>query len=222
FTKIENEDEFAQASRICEQLISVEDLGAPLPELDSAVTHPELRRAYRTAGLLRGDYPGLVQADRDPSQWLIGHIRYAVHTLAFPESSLWQKRCALYSACLAADTVTQRLFRVGPLHIDWLPADITGPGRFGLTIAPGRRDFDRSLDEDLKVLKAERIDTVVCLLSNDEFHRYGVDALLSRYEALGIEVEHLPTVDGRVPGPAELIDLIGRLSKQLRDGKNVL
>ena len=222
FTRIENEHDFAQAIQISELLIAIEDLAAPLPALNAAVTHPELRRAYRIVGLLREHYPELVHADRDPSQWLIGHIRYAVHTLSFQESNIWQKRWALYSACLAADALTQRASRVGPLRIDWLPQAITTPGRLGLTIMPGRRDYGRSLDEDLRVLMNEHIDRVICLLTDDEFHRYGVNDLLSRYSALGIEVEHLPAVDGRVPGRTELLDAVSRLSKQLKDGENVL
>lgn len=222
FAKIEGEQALIQAMRLSEQLIGMEDLSAAPPPLDALVTSFELRRAYSAVAVLRGYYPELIHTDRDPTQWLIGHIRYAVHTLGFEESTPWQKRWALYSACLAADTLTRRLSRTGPLRIDWLPQSVTRPGKLGLTIAPGRRDYGRSLDEDLKVLVRERIDAVVCLLANDEFHRYGVEDLLSRYSDIGIEVKHIPTADGRAPTHTELTNLVAWLSSQRREGKNVL
>lgn len=226
YTKIGNEDELIQAMRLTALLVGIEDLGRPLPELPAhnaqGITNPLIQRAYRHIRILRSYYPALLRADRESTQWLIGHLRYAVHTLGFDEANVWQKRWALYTACLAAQSLTRHLFNNGPLRIDWLPAETTQPGRLGMTIAPGRRDFGRSLDEDLKVIRKEGVDAVVCLLAVDEFQKYGLDDLFDRYHAVQLDVYQLPILDGRVPSRDELNALVAWLEQTLASGKRVL
>lgn len=222
FSKIHSEAELIQAQLLSEQLIAVQDLAAPLPELDASILHPALQRAYRTLIILRSFYPDLIQADRDPLQWLIAHIRYAVHTLGFEESNPWQKRWALFSACKAAEALQQRLARTGPLRIDWLPASVTLNGKLGITFLPGRRDYGRSLDDDIAVLEHENVDAVLCLISHDEFSRYGVDSLLTNYREHQLDVKHLPIVDGRVPSLEQMNEMITWLTERLNTGKKVL
>ena len=109
-TPLRDESELEQALALSDLLLSVEDLGVPLPPLDAAtVRAPHLQRAYRVAQHLRGYYPDLVKADREPNQLLIAQVRYAVHTLGFDESSDLQKRWALYAASNAAARLQRRL-----------------------------------------------------------------------------------------------------------------
>lgn len=222
FTRLDTEQDLVEAQRISEQIMAVHDLAAPLPELDPPIQNPELQRAWGTLQILRAFYPPLIHADRDPIQWLIAHIRYAVHTLGFDECTPLQKRWALYSACLAADILQRRLSRTGPLRIDWLPSQYTGPGKLGITFLPGRRDYGRSLADDLHTLHREGVNCVMCLITPDEFSRYGVDNLLNDYRENQIEVKHLPIVDGRVPSESEIQNATQWISQQLQTGHNVL
>jgi len=222
FTPIENEAELIQAQQLSDQLMDVYDLAAPLPELPLDIPHPELQRAWCSFQILRSFYPPLIQADRDPIQWLIAHIRYAVHTLGFDECSILQKRWALYSACLAAETLQRRLSRTGPLRIDWMPREYTGPGKLGITFLPGRRDYGRSLADDINLIRREGVDCVMCLITSDEFSRYGVEDLLATYREYHFDTKHLPIVDGRVPSESEIHDAIKWLSEHLSEGKNIL
>ena len=99
FTPIPDEQTLKQAVQLSNLLLEAEDLTAPLPELPPmAMTAPQLLRAYAVVRILREFYPQLIQSDGSPLQWLIGAMRYAVHTLSFDESSPFQKQWALYAA----------------------------------------------------------------------------------------------------------------------------
>ena len=181
-----------------------------------------MRRAASTLMRLRSFYPDMVQADREVTQLLIPQIRYAVHTLGFEESSPLQKRWALYSACRAAELLGRMLQHGGPLRVDWMPKAYTGKGRLGLTIVPGRRDYERSVDADLAVLREEGVKAVLCLLAHDEFERYGVVGLLDRYSEAGMDVLHVPTVDRTPPDPLSIVQSMEWLERHLELGRNVL
>ena len=84
------------------------------------ITHPELARAWETAGILRGFHADLLGSLRDPKQALIAMVRYAVHTLSFDESDVRQKRWALYTAGQAARRLTDDLRRSVQLRVDWV------------------------------------------------------------------------------------------------------
>lgn len=223
WTKIEGEAELAEAMRLSDWLLSVRDLGRE-PETGSVpeLVHPALRRAAETILKLRSFYPALIQADREPTQLLIPQIRYAVHTLSFEESSPWQKRWALYTACRAAEQLKRFLLQAGPLRVDWMPERYTGNGRLGLTIVPGRRDYMRSTDTDLQTLRREGVQAVLCLLAQDEFERYGVIDLLDSYRAQGFDVLHLPTIDRTPPSEEALQQAMGWIGEHLASGRRVL
>jgi protein-tyrosine phosphatase/nicotinamidase-related amidase len=223
WTPLEDDSELEQALALSDLLLSVEDLGVPLPALDAAVVRaPQLQRAYRTASHLRGYYPELIKKDREPNQLLIAQVRYAVHTLGFDESSALQKRWALYVASNAAARLRRRLTSTSALRIDWLPAELARPGRIGLTWLPGRRDAGRSLDEDIVRIRDEGVTAVLCLLAKDEFTRYGVDDLLERYRQAGLGTYHVPTLDGGVPSDRELKAAVSWLDSQRKDAQQVL
>ncbi|HEX2731174.1 MAG TPA: isochorismatase family protein [Polyangiaceae bacterium] len=216
FSQLQSEADLEHAFAFTDRLLEIEDLARPLTDPPDPNWSPALKRAFATVGKLRSFYPGLIQADRNPEQLHIAQIRYAVHTLSFEESSRAQKLWALYTACRAADELRQDAARERRLRVDWLPSELVVPGALGLTLLPGRKDFDRNLDEDIQSLSAQHVDAVVCLLSPEEFRRYGVDNLLDAYRRAGFDTYHQPILDGSVPSPDELdrtvshlLDLIG-------------
>ena len=223
WTKFDSEEGLVDAMRLIDWLLSARDLARePGEESVPSFQHPAFERAARTVLKLRSFYPALVRADREITQLLIPQIRYAVHTLSFDESNLWQKRAALYLACRAAELLQRMVQHAGPLRIDWMPQTYTGSGRLGLTIVPGRRDYERSLDVDLATLREQGIEAVLCLLADDEFERYGVRDLLERYRAEGFDVLHLPTMDRTVPGNEAMRQALTWIGAQLGAGRRVL
>jgi protein-tyrosine phosphatase len=181
-----------------------------------------LQRAYTTVQALRRFYPPLVHADRNAWQLLVAQVRYAVHTLSFVESSRAQKLWALYTACRAAAELTRQLERERQLRVDWLPSELTAPGTLGLTLLPGRRDLGRQLDKDILALQAEQVDAIVCLLSPEEFVRYGVEDLLLSYQSAGFETHHLPILDGSVPTTDELSSTVHHILALLTSSQRVV
>ena len=223
WTKIDSEDDLADALCLSDWLLQVRDLGRePIAENAPAFEHAGLNRAVQSILKLRSFYQALIQADREPTQLWIPQIRYAIHTLSFVESNEWQKRWALYTACRAADQLKRLMQLAGPLRIDWMPEKYTGSGRLGLTIVPGRRDYERSLSADLATLKREKIDAVVCLLARDEFERYGVSDLLDRYCTEGLEVLHLPTIDRTAPSDEALREAMTWIDNHINSNRRVL
>ncbi len=205
FTKIDD-DELAEALRLTDALLEVRDLGAPLGEFD--LTSPKLLRAWETIRVLRSFYADLVKTDRDPLQLLVAQLRYAVHTLGFEESSELQKKWALYASARTAERLEKRLTSGGPLRVDWLDESLTAPGRVGMTLLPGRRDYYRDLGSDLAALRGAGVTHVVCLLSNDELASHGVEHLVAAYEREGLATMQLPIVDQRVCSPEEMQEVM--------------
>jgi protein-tyrosine phosphatase len=204
-------------------LLQVQDLGRPLPDIaTTTLTHPEMRRTYETICFLRSFYPLLIQDDRNPLQLLIGQLRYAVHTLSFDESNAWQKQWALYTAGWCSAQITKRLKARGPLRIDWLDRQYTGSGRLGLTILPGRKDYSRSLHDDLATMKAQGVSHVVPLLTDDEFSAYGVDDLLDAYAQAGFVIRRLPILDQSVCALIEMKELVQWLTDHLAQGAHIM
>jgi protein-tyrosine phosphatase len=223
FTPVNNTDDLAQALHLTDCLLHVEDLGQPLPDIETTgLTHPEMRRAYETICFLRSFYPLLVKNDRNPLQLLIGQLRYAAHTLLFDESNAWQKQWALYTAGWCSTQITRRLKERGSLRIDWLNQQYTGEGRLGLTILPGRKDYGRSLPDDLAAMKAQGVSHVVPLLTDDEFSTYGIDDLLDAYQQTGFIVRRLPILDQSVCSLTEMRALMQWLTDNLVQGANIM
>lgn len=97
FTKIEA-SELEEAFEFSRALISTKEPQTELPS--SSFKSPRLNRAWRILGHLRRFYGFILREDRNPRQMWVGQLRYAVHTLGFEESSLAQRRWALYTATL--------------------------------------------------------------------------------------------------------------------------
>lgn len=223
FTPVNNADDLAQALALTDLLLKVEDLGRPLPEVEfTGITHPDMRRAYETIRFLRAFYPPLIKEDRNPVQLLIGQLRYAVHTLGFDESNYWQKLWALYTAGYCSARITKRLGEYGPLRIDWLDPHYTKPGKLGLTILPGRKDFGRDLHDDIVAIKGTGITHVVPLITDEEFVIFGVDGLLNAYQQAGLAVHRLPILDQSVCSPQEMRAIVDWLQTRLTEGKHIL
>jgi len=223
FTPVNNADDLAQALRLTDCLLQVEDLGQPLPDVETTdLTHPEMRRTYETIRFMRSFYPPLVQDDRNPLQLFIGQLRYAAHTLSFDESNDWQKQWALYSSGWCSAQITRRLKQRGPLRVDWIDQRYTGAGRLGLTILPGRKDYSRSLFDDLAAMKAQSVSHVISLLTDDEFSAYGVEDLLDAYKQAGFVTRRLPILDQSVCSPAEMRELVQWLTDKLAEGANIM
>ncbi|HSH95098.1 MAG TPA: phosphotransferase [Roseimicrobium sp.] len=219
YTPVENEEDFAQALSFTRHLLKVEDLRQPLPPVEETdLTGPQFIRAYEAVSVLRSYYPDLIQSDRDPLQLLLGQLRYAVHTLSFVESNEWQRKWALYTASLCAEQVIERLERVGPLRVDWLENQFTGPGRVGLTILPGRKDSGRDLDRDIAMLKKQGVTHIGFLVTEDELRDYGVAGLTQAYRDAGLEFQHLPILDQRVCSRGEMVEFVGWMDSVVQSG----
>ena len=66
----------------------------------------------------------LCREDRHPLQLQVALLRYAVHTLSFPEASRLQKQSALAAACSLADKVTRTVEAELTLRVDWIESDL--------------------------------------------------------------------------------------------------
>ncbi len=91
-----------------------------------------------------------------------------------------------------------------------------------MTQLPGRKDTNRSLPDDLEVLRAAGVNHVVTLITDDELHTYGVGGLFAVYQDAGFAVHRLPIPDMGVSSKEEMASLVNWLDEQLRDGARVL
>jgi protein-tyrosine phosphatase/nicotinamidase-related amidase len=223
FTAVSGPADFEEALRLSDILAGVDNLAAPLPDPgDAGLRSPDLVRAYQTLRHLRSYYPELIHETTDPLQFFIGQLRYAVHTLGFDESSEWQRRWALYASARAAMRVTDLYWHGGPLRLDGLNPGQAG-GQVSLTILPGRRDRNRSLDADLGVMKDQGVTHVVPLITQAELAAYGVPDLLEAYRAAGFDVHHLAVEDQGVPTKEEMRGLVRWIREAFqKDGRVVI
>jgi protein-tyrosine phosphatase len=172
--------------------------------------------------ILRSFYAPILKTYRNPIQFFIGHLRYAVHTLSFDESSLLQKIWAWYTAGLCARNITSYYLKNVTLRIDWLPLEYTAPGKIGLTILPGRKDRNRDLKCDIEVLKNNQITDAVVLVTNDEIQQYGVLDICSMYTSAGIRVYHLPILDQMVCSHEEMSALVTWMNDRLSNNAGII
>lgn len=223
FTPVTSEAELDAAVSISDILLAIEDLAAPLPDAASiAFAFPQFRRCYETVCLLHSFYASIIRTERDPLQYFIALLRYAVHTLSFEESNDWQKRWALYTAAQCAQKIVAHDKRNRTLRIDWLPQQYTEPGRLGLTILPGRRDKGRDLADDIAALQAAGASHVVTLATAQELVDYGVSELSDAYARAGLQWYHLPILDQKVPDFRDMNRLLGWLAGELAGGARVV
>jgi protein-tyrosine phosphatase len=219
FTPIEESD-LEEALIITQALRAVRDLREPLPRRLPGLKRRGLRRAWATLRTLRAIGARLCREDRDPAQLSVALLRYAVHTLWFDEASPAQKRWALAAAGGHGEDVTRSLREGVELRVDWI--DVATPGRLGLTLCPGRRDRDRSLDADLAALAAASVELLVCMLPADELERHGVADLPAAAERHGLRFVHAPVLDQGVPTPARAAALVRAIDEELRAGRDVV
>lgn len=223
YTPIHNRNDFEEAIQLSKVLFSTSDLAAPLPPASEvALNSPVFIRTYETIRILRSYYAHLVKMDRNPTQLFIGQIRYAMHTLSFDESSDLQKKWALYNAGHFCEIVRKRLAETGALKISFINDPRGHNNQLGITILPGRKDYSRNLEEDLKEISSAGIDVIVPLLTLDEMERYGVPELLASYEKYHFVVRHFAINDQKIPGTDELNTLLEFLNGQINQGKKIL
>ncbi|GBF50227.1 cyclin-dependent kinase inhibitor 3 [Leptospira ryugenii] len=224
FTKIETEVEWQEAIQLSQHLFAHADLGIPLPmESTIKISHPKLRKAYRTIAKLRSFYPSLVKLDRDPYQMHVGLLRYAMHTLSFDECNEVQKKWALHSGATLIDLVKQYIRKSKTLRIDFIKSEgITEQNdikRIGLTILPGRKDRGRNLKEDILEMKAQNIGSIISLITEPEYQSYGVTDLKKEYENVGFQTLYLPILDQRAPTVEQTINVLQWIDDKLKTSK---
>jgi nicotinamidase-related amidase/aminoglycoside phosphotransferase (APT) family kinase protein len=105
-TPIEDASQLLEALAITRALRTVTDLQAKLPDRPDQVHSPQFVRAWEVLQVLRRIGGRLCHEDHHPLQLQAALLRYAVHTLSFPEASPLQKQSALAAACSLADQIT--------------------------------------------------------------------------------------------------------------------
>jgi len=207
-TPIEDGSQLLEALAITRALRSVADLQADLPDRPDEVRSPQFVRAWQVLQVLRRIGGQLCHEDRDPLQLQVALLRYAVHTLSFPEPSPLQKQSALAAACTLADQITHTVQADLALRVDWIESDLSGAGRLGITSCPGRRDRGRDLVTDLAQLRSQGVTRLLCLLTDSELNWAGVPDVGPRARAAGLTYHRLPVPDQGTPDAADAIDLV--------------
>jgi protein-tyrosine phosphatase/nicotinamidase-related amidase len=221
-TRIEDEPSLAEALAITRALREVRDLKAPLGELPDGVRSPQLVRAWDVLRVLRGIVAQICHDDRNPLQLRVAGLRYAVHTLSFPEPSRLQKQWALAAACSLAEQIAATVEADLVLRVDWIESPRIETGRLGITICPGRKDRERDLDTDLAQLRADGVDRLLCLSTDAELDWFGVSDLGAKARAVGLDYLGLPVPDQGTPAPGEAADLVRWCRDGLRRGESVV
>lgn len=212
-----------EATKISEVLFNIRDLRKPLPPASEIGLESEhLIKTYEVLRILRSFYPELIKHDRNPLHAIIGQQRYSLHTLQFVESNDYQKLWALYNSGHYGQLMFNKVKRDGPLRIDWLKSDVLKEETVGLTILPGRKDYSRSTEEDLKYIKSIGIDNVIPLITDDELHDFGVDNLMDQYKAFNFDVNRLPIKDQMAASNEEMNMLIDWIKTKLKDNEKVM
>ena len=227
-TEVADEDALAQALLITRALRRVKDLRAELPHHLEGLRRPELQRCWRTIRILRKHVARICRDDRDPVRVAWGFLRYAVHTLTFEESDELQKRWALAAAGGWAEDISTafehnrrlRVDRIDQAHLVHNGAALTG--RLGLTICPGRLDRNRSLTDDVALMKSEQTAHVVCLMTGPEKVLLGVEDLERTCRDAGVDFHWSPIVDQGIPGDAQAQRLVGWLLQRLAQGEDIV
>ena len=217
FMKINSEEEYLKATEFMDHVLDTEDLWAPLKDRDFG--HPELNKAFATLRKLRSYYPELIQLDRSPYQLFVGLLRYSVHTLSFDECNFWQRMLALYSSCILAQKVKGHIDQTKQLRFDQIP--IVGEG-LAMTILPGRKDRERSLEIDVKAIQEAGFDKVLALVTHQELEEYGVPDLLSTYQSAGLDLLHVSIPDQGTSTREEMHRMVDWLHDSMSKGEKVL
>ncbi|MCB1169401.1 MAG: dual specificity protein phosphatase family protein, partial [Leptospiraceae bacterium] len=235
-TPVSSEAELAEALELTEMQINHPDLGlAPDAAMAERFQYPQMKKAWKTLCLLRKHYGRLIGSDRDPYQFYVAFLRYAVHTLSFDECNDWQKKWALYASGLLTEKIVESIENTQRLRLDRLddPTTQSGPsganGSFNaespaiyITILPGRKDRKRDLQKDLDTIAQSGIESVMCLVTPDELEYYGVPALIQEYRSRGFQTLSFPILDQHAPSRAGLQEALQWLAEQRKEGRPVL
>lgn len=216
FMKIEDKDEFNEACTLIDVLISVEDLSFELKNIE--FKSKKIGKAFAVIKKIRTYHKDLIQSDRSPYQLLIGLLRYSVHTLSFDECNIWQKKLALYASCGLAKRINLFIKENLILRID----PLIGEPNLGMTILPGRRDWKRNINDDVKVIVSENVKNVISLITQDEMQLYGVPDLLNEYKQKNLTSKHLSITDQGIPTKEEVKLLTAFMEKCLSNREKVL
>lgn len=118
---------------------------------------------------------------------------------------------------------------MSPIEVAWLPG--AGPGRVGLTLAPGKiatskfgHRWARDLEADLdRLVNHHGARVLICLLEDRELLRLQIPDLIERAEAKGLTVHRLPIPDGGVLPSAEPVsEIVDRIEAHAEAGRNVV
>ncbi len=222
FMTIDSKEEFLDAVKLVDILLSVEDLGELIDEtLIESFQFPQMKKAFEVLIKMRSMYFNLIHADKDPYQIFVGLMRYSMHTLSFDESNLWQKKLALYAGSVCSKKILESLSGGTELRLDFIETN-SSSGNMALTILPGRKDRSRNMKADLQTIKKNNIATIVCLISEIEFEFYGVEELKSEYKKEGMDVFYLPILDQKIPDFPSLEKLLFWMNEKFLDKNNIL
>ncbi|OHD10454.1 MAG: hypothetical protein A2Y41_10995 [Spirochaetes bacterium GWB1_36_13] len=223
FTKINSLEELQEGLLLTDKLLNIHDLKPILPKKwMEEFKFPQIKKAFLSIRKLRSFYADLIQTDRDPYQIYTGLMRYAMHTLSFDESNLFQKKWALYTGSLCAEKIKNSIYASKKLRIDFLTLPKSAKGKIGLTLLPGRKDKERMIYDDLEVLKENQITHIVCLLTEDEMVRFGVPDLKKQYAEKGFEVYYFPILDQGITEKVLTHSLFDWIENALENKKNIL
>ena len=221
-TPIEDAPQLLEALAITRALRAVTDLQAELPDRPDEVRSPQFARAWDVLQVLRRIGGQMCREDRHPRQLQVALLRYAVHTFSFPEPSPLQKQSALAAACSLADQITRTVEADLALRADWIQSDLTGPGRLGITLCPGRKDRGRDLAADLTQLRALGATRLLCLLTDTELHWAGVPDLGPRAQGAGLTYRRHPVPDQGTPHIGEATELVQWCREATEQGEAVV
>jgi protein-tyrosine phosphatase len=223
YTPLYREEDLNEAVKLSSILFEIRDLKQPLkPVEETGLTHPGFIRTYKTLKILRSYYPKLIGHDRDSLQLLIGQLRYSLHTLMFFESNQFHKLWALYNSGHYSKIITERIKSGGRIRVDWIEDKSIPSDAIGLTILPGRKDYSRSVDEDLKQLKQYKVTTVIPLITDDELGHFGVSNLLTKYAEYGIKVNRLPIMDQLISSESEMKEMVAYLDQAISKEEKIV
>jgi protein-tyrosine phosphatase/nicotinamidase-related amidase len=222
-TPVTNEEDLREAMLITHALTDIRDLRHEFPAQPKGLKSEQFLRAWATIRTLRKIGAELCREDRNPRQALIGMLRYSMHTQSFFESNELQKKWALAASCLYAERIVASAERNLELRIDWINSDVLRTdGRLGMTLCPGRVDHDRSLNEDLKVLKNSNVSRLYGLLTERELEWAGVPSISQVAEKFGIEYSLAPIPDQGTLSFEETSKLTAEIIEALELGEDVV
>jgi protein-tyrosine phosphatase/nicotinamidase-related amidase/aminoglycoside phosphotransferase (APT) family kinase protein len=221
-TPIEDVSQLLEALAITRALRSVTDLHAELPDRPEEARSPQFVRAWKVLQVLRRIGGQLCREDRHPLQLQVALLRYAVHTLSFPEASPLQRQSALAAACSLGEQITRTVDAELALRVDWIESDLIGPGRLGITLCPGRRDRSRDLGADLTQLRSQGATRLLCLLTDSELSWAGVPDLGPRAQTAGLTYRRFPVPNQGTPDRADAIELVQWCREATKRGEAVV